>query len=436
MSSAYNRYLGYMDALKEHDIPYSSQYVFHGNFDFASGYRLGKEIVQSDITAIFANNDMMAYGAIKAIREAGKKVPQDISIVGFDDLIYSEILDVPLTTIHQDMDAIADAIGKYIMKALEEDEYEVTTQVIPSYLIERASVIKRRKHNGKERNHEISHSKIQKWKSSEIELFFMAMLGIIFVLVFAYAPMFGIVLAFKDPNYPSVSIVQTLLNAPFVGFQNFTNFFTDPEFSKVMWNTLGLNILQLLINFPAPIIFAVLLSEIQSKKFRKVIQTITYFPYFLSWVVFGGIILILLENNGVINNVLKALHFIKDPINFGEAKHFWGTIIITSLIKGLGWGAIIYIAAIAGIDPQLYEAARMDGANRWHRIWHITIPSIAPTIVLFFILSLSGILNNGFDHIYTFQNAINLDKSEVLDTFIYKWYCFTTIYLYNCSRII
>ncbi len=143
MSSAYNRYLGYMDALKEHDIPYSSQYVFHGNFDFASGYRLGKEIVQSDITAIFANNDMMAYGAIKAIREAGKKVPQDISIVGFDDLIYSEILDVPLTTIHQDMDAIADAIGKYIMKALEEDEYEVTTQVIPSYLIERASVIKK-----------------------------------------------------------------------------------------------------------------------------------------------------------------------------------------------------------------------------------------------------------------------------------------------------
>lgn len=262
--------------------------------------------------------------------------------------------------------------------------------------------------------------KSKKWKSSEIELFFMAMLGIIFVLVFAYAPMFGIVLAFKDPNYPSVSIVQTLLNAPFVGFQNFTNFFTDPEFSKVMWNTLGLNILQLLINFPAPIIFAVLLSEIQSKKFRKVIQTITYFPYFLSWVVFGGIILILLENNGVINNVLKALHFIKDPINFGEAKHFWSTIIITSLIKGLGWGAIIYIAAIAGIDPQLYEAARMDGANRWHRIWHITIPSIAPTIVLFFILSLSGILNNGFDHIYTFQNAINLDKSEVLDTFIYK----------------
>ena len=182
----------------------------------------------------------------------------------------------------------------------------------------------------------------------------------------------------------------------------------------------GLNLLQLLINFPAPIIFAIMLSEIRSKKFRKFIQTITYFPYFLSWVVFGGIILVLLDTNGVINTVLKNLHLITESINFGEAQYFWGTIIITSIIKGLGWGAIIYIAAIAGIDPQLYEAARMDGANRWHRIIHITIPSIAPTIVLFFILSLSGILNNGFDHIWTFQNQINLDTSEVLDTFIYK----------------
>lgn len=115
------------------------------------------------------------------------------------------------------------------------------------------------------------------------------------------------------------------------------------------------------------------------------------------------------------------MRLIAESINFGEAQYFWATIIITSIIKGLGWGAIIYIAAIAGIDPQLYEAARMDGANRWHRIFHITIPSIAPTIILFFILSLSGILNNGFDHIWTFQNQINLESSEVLDTFIYKY---------------
>lgn len=267
---------------------------------------------------------------------------------------------------------------------------------------------------------QLKRRKRKRWKSSEIQLFIMAMLGIAFVLVFSYAPMFGIVLAFKDAD-GYLSITKALTEAPWCGFDNFKNFLTDPDFKHVMLNTLGLNLLQLLINFPAPIIFAIMLSEVRSKKFRKFIQTITYFPYFLSWVVFGGIILVLLDTTGVINTALKQMRLIAESINFGEAQYFWATIIITSIIKGLGWGAIIYIAAIAGIDPQLYEAARMDGANRWHRIFHITIPSIAPTIILFFILSLSGILNNGFDHIWTFQNQINLESSEVLDTFIYKY---------------
>ena len=248
------------------------------------------------------------------------------------------------------------------------------------------------------------------------ELIFVAVLlaypVIQFLATWIFVNSYSIILSFEKISLEG--------NVSFAGFDNFINFFTDPDFKNVMLNTIGLNLLQLLINFPAPIIFAIMLSEIRSKKFRKFIQTITYFPYFLSWVVFGGIILVLLDTNGVINTVLKNLHLITESINFGEAQYFWGTIIITSIIKGLGWGAIIYIAAIAGIDPQLYEAARMDGANRWHRIIHITIPSIAPTIVLFFILSLSGILNNGFDHIWTFQNQINLDTSEVLDTFIYK----------------
>ncbi len=267
---------------------------------------------------------------------------------------------------------------------------------------------------------QLKRRKRKRWKSSEIQLFIMAMLGIAFVLVFSYAPMFGIVLAFKDAD-GYLSITKALTEAPWCGFENFKNFLTDPDFKHVMLNTLGLNLLQLLINFPAPIIFAIMLSEVRSKKFRKFIQTITYFPYFLSWVVFGGIILVLLDTTGVINTALKQMKLTAESINFGEAQYFWATIIITSIIKGLGWGAIIYIAAIAGIDPQLYEAARMDGANRWHRIFHITIPSIAPTIILFFILSLSGILNNGFDHIWTFQNQINLESSEVLDTFIYKY---------------
>lgn len=261
--------------------------------------------------------------------------------------------------------------------------------------------------------------KKKKWNKSSISLFIMAMLGIVFVAIFCYAPMYGIILAFKDGD-GYLNISKAISDADWFGFNNFKIFLTDPDFIDVIKNTIGLNLLQLLINFPAPIIFAILLSEMHNKKIKKAIQTVTYFPYFLSWVVFGGIILFLLNSDGVVNTVLTKLGFIEDPINFGEAQYFWGTIIITSLLKGLGWGAIIYIAAIAGIDPQLYEAARMDGATRWHRIIHITIPSIAPTIVLFFILSLSGLLNNGFDHIWVFQNQVNLATSEVLDTFIYK----------------
>ena len=257
------------------------------------------------------------------------------------------------------------------------------------------------------------------WTWSNIELLIMVSLGVIFIAIFAYLPMFGIVLAFKEGD-GQLNIMNAIFESPWCGFDNFIAFFQDPSFAEVMRNTLGLNILQLCINFPAPILFAVLISELPWKKIRSTVQTITYFPYFLSWITYGGIILALINSDGILNHLLLALNVIKEPIEFGEAGYFWPLIIITSLLKGLGWGSIIYTAAIAGIDPQLFEAADMDGANRFHRIFHITIPSIAPTIVLFFILSVSGILNNGFDHIYVFQNQTNLSMSEVLDTYIFK----------------
>ena len=257
------------------------------------------------------------------------------------------------------------------------------------------------------------------WTWSNIELLIMVSLGVIFIAVFAYLPMFGIVLAFKEGD-GQLNIMNAIFESPWCGFDNFIAFFQDPSFAEVMRNTLGLNILQLCINFPAPILFAVLISELPWKKIRSTVQTITYFPYFLSWITYGGIILALINSDGILNHLLLALNVIKEPIEFGEAGYFWPLIIITSLLKGLGWGSIIYTAAITGIDPQLFEAADMDGANRFHRIFHITIPSIAPTIVLFFILSVSGILNNGFDHIYVFQNQTNLSMSEVLDTYIFK----------------
>ena len=274
--------------------------------------------------------------------------------------------------------------------------------------------------------------KKRKITKSSTQLWYMVMLGIIFIAVFAYLPMFGLILAFKSGD-GYLNIMDAIFESQFAGFNNFTAFFIDPDFKNVMLNTLGLNILQLCINFPAPILFAILLSELPFKKIKKAVQTITYFPYFLSWITFGGIILALINSDGIVNTILIKTGIVNEAVNFGEAGWFWPTIIITSLLKGLGWGSIIYVAAIAGIDPQLYEAADMDGANRFHRIFKITIPSIAPTIILFFILSVSGILNNGFDHIWVFQNQINLARSEVLDTFIYKYGVVNLQYSYTTA---
>ena len=267
---------------------------------------------------------------------------------------------------------------------------------------------------------------------SSITLGWMVALGVIFIAVFAYLPMFGLILAFKSGD-GYLNIMDAIFESEYIGFENFKTFFIDPDFKDVMLNTLGLNILQLCINFPAPILFAILLSELPFKKIKKAVQTITYFPYFLSWITYGGIILALINSDGIVNTILLKTGIVNEAVNFGEAAWFWPTIIITSLLKGLGWGSIIYVAAIAGIDPQLYEAADMDGANRFHRIFKITIPSIAPTIVLFFILSVSGILNNGFDHIWVFQNQINLARSEVLDTFIYKYGAVNLQYSYTTA---
>jgi len=269
------------------------------------------------------------------------------------------------------------------------------------------------------------HKKRKKLTKDELVLILMASLGIIFLAVFAYAPLYGLVLAFKK-DYEFINIADQIRYGSWagkLGLDNCRTFINDPEFKDVMFNTLGLNILQLLINFPAPIIFAILLSEVVSNRFKKFVQTVTFFPHFISWVIFGGIFISLLNyDTGIVNTLLYKWGLIKEPVNIlGGEQYFWPLIIITSLLKGLGWGSIIYVAAISGIPKDLYEAAIMDGANRWHKIRYITIPSIAPTITLFFILSISGLLNNGIDHIWVFQNANNIARSEVLDTFIYKY---------------
>ncbi len=261
----------------------------------------------------------------------------------------------------------------------------------------------------------------RKSKKINYTVLWMASLGLVFLIIFNYLPMFGIVIGFKDMDY-ALNIKKALKTSDFVGFENFIAFFKDKEFMDIMINTLGLNLLQLVLTFPAPVLFALLLNEIKLPKFKKSVQTVTYFPYFISWVVFGGIILGMISSEGgVINQILMLLRIIDAPVSFAsDPVFFWWIVIISSLIKGLGWGAVIYIAAIAGIDQSLYDAAQVDGANRFQKNLYITLPCITGTIVVMLLLAVSGLLSSNFDQIYVLQNPLNLSRSEVLDTYIYK----------------
>lgn len=264
-------------------------------------------------------------------------------------------------------------------------------------------------------------------------LLVLASLGAVFLLVFNYAPMFGIVLAFKKGDYV-IDIRRAIFESEWVGFDNFKKFLTDPEFKNVVINTLGLNLLSLLLTFPAPIIFALFINEIKNKHFKKVTQTISCFPYFLSWIVFGGIVLGMLDSQtGILNDVLVKLHFVSEPVNFGRAEYFWAIIIITGLIKGVGWGSVIYIAAMSGIDSAMYEAAEIDGASRWAKMRYITLPSIAPTITVYLIIAISNLLNSGFDQIWIFRNQMNLDRSEMIDTYVYNYGVVNKRYSYTTA---
>jgi putative aldouronate transport system permease protein len=252
---------------------------------------------------------------------------------------------------------------------------------------------------------------------TQLELQSMVWPGLVFLFIFAYIPMYGITIAFKEYD-----MFLGAAGSPWVGFTHFIDFFSDPNFSIVLRNTLAINGLNLLIGFPAPIIFALLLNEVSSNRFKRFIQTVSYLPHFVSWVVFGGLIITILSpTNGVLNYLLVSLGVLQEPIHYlGEASHFWYILVGGEVLKGLGWGAIIYIAAISGVDPEMYEAATIDGAGRLQKMWYITLPSIMGTIVIMLIFAVSAILNTGFEQILVLQNGLNLDTSETIDTYVYK----------------
>lgn len=241
--------------------------------------------------------------------------------------------------------------------------------------------------------------------------------AIIWYAVFCYYPMYGLLLSVKEFKY-SLGIMKS----PWVGLKWFRNFLSDGQFYLVLGNTVKITALKLLVGFPAPILFAVLINEIRSHGFKRVVQTLSYLPYFVSWVVAAALLTKLLSPySGLVNDLRLMMDPQAEPIFYlGEPKYFYPVVILTDLWKNIGWNSIIYIAAISNIDPNLYEAAEIDGAGRIGRIWHITLPAIRPTIAVLLIMSMSGILNAGFDQIYLLQQPSTLQVAEVIDTYVLK----------------
>jgi putative aldouronate transport system permease protein len=261
----------------------------------------------------------------------------------------------------------------------------------------------------------LSSAEIRKRLYRDRWLYLFLLVPMAYYLIFKYFPMYGASIAFKDYR-----IGLGFSGSKWVGLKNFERLFRAPVFYTIFRNTLLLNLYSLLVGFPVPIIIAVLLNEIRSVHYKRVIQSILYLPHFISWVVLGGIFVqILSPSTGVVNLMLKALGI--TPVYFMIHDFWWVVMfVISGIWQGAGWGSIIYLAAISGIDPQLYEAARIDGAGKLAQVWHITLPGIKNTIAIMLILRLGGMMDVGFEHIYNLMNSAVYSVSDVISTYVYR----------------
>lgn len=254
--------------------------------------------------------------------------------------------------------------------------------------------------------------------SRQLDLQLMVIPAMILIVIFSYLPMYGVLMAFQDYD-----IFQGFLHSPWVGFEYFQMFFEAPEFWTVMRNTIVISALRLLIGFPAPILLALILNEVTHSRFKRMIQTISYLPHFLSWVIVSGFVTSMLAtDNGSVNMLLQKLHLISEPVNFLSIPgYFWAILIGTGIWKEIGFSGIVYLAAIAGINPEIYEAASIDGASRLKKIWYITLPGISGVVTIFMILAVGDILSAGFEDILLLaKNPVLQDVSDVIDTYVYR----------------
>jgi putative aldouronate transport system permease protein len=246
-------------------------------------------------------------------------------------------------------------------------------------------------------------------------LYLMLLLPMTFFLIFRYVPMTNIVIAFKEYN-----LFRGVWDSPWVGGKWFAQAFSSRDFGNALRNTMVLNVLDLVVGFPAPIILAILLNELGWRAYKKFTQTVVYLPHFLSWIIISGISVQLFAPGGGIINIILS-RFGIGPINFLMENKLWvGTYVGLGVWKEMGWGTIIYLAAITGINPEIYEAAEVDGAGRWRKIWHVTLPGLRPTIVVLLIMNLGRILGSEFDRPYTMANPTVMQVADVISTLVYR----------------
>ncbi|WP_054951434.1 ABC transporter permease [Numidum massiliense] len=249
------------------------------------------------------------------------------------------------------------------------------------------------------------------WRDRYVYLLLLP--GLLYFLVYKYIPMLGTVIAFKD-----YSPFLGFSDSPWVGLKHFRTIFEDAEVLQVLWNTLYLAFLQIAFAFPVPIILALMLNEVRHRAYKRVVQSIVYLPHFLSWVVIISIVTIFLRSEGLVNKLLGLFGFAPLPF-LTEPGFFMPLIVLEVIWKESGWGTVLFLAALAGVNPQLYEAATVDGASRLRQIWHITLPAIRSTIVILLMLRLGHVLDSGFEQIFLMLNPFNMEVGNVLDTFVF-----------------
>lgn len=264
-------------------------------------------------------------------------------------------------------------------------------------------------------------------------LFLLLLPALVWVILICYAPMTGLYMAFINYTPKGNGYFADMANSAFVGLNWFQYFFST-DFLKIMRNTLATSLLTLLFSFPLPIILAICLNEVRSNRMKKFVQTASYLPYFISWVIAANIFITFLSADGVINNLLIAVGLTDEQILFFQhGPYFWWIIAFANAWKVLGYNAIIYLAAISGISQDMYEAADVDGATRLQKIWYITLPALKPTIIILLILAIGGILNTGFEQQLLMANDSILNYSDVLDTYAYRYGLKNGMYSYGTA---